>query len=36
MKCFEEQNRDLGIVADKFGVSIAAAEVRARSLGLLG
>lgn len=36
MKCFEEQNRDLGIVADKFGVSIVAAEVRARSLGLLG
>lgn len=33
-ECFEERNGDLSAIADDFGVSIAAAEVRARSLGL--
>lgn len=32
---FEEREKNLGMVAEDFGVSIAAAEVRARSLGLL-
>lgn len=34
-KSFEDSEQDLAIVADQFGVSIAAAEVRARSLGLV-
>lgn len=33
---YENCGQDLAIVAEKFGVSIAAAEVRARSLGLIG
>ena len=32
---YENCGHDLAIVAEKFGVSIAAAEVRARSLGLI-
>lgn len=35
-KIFNNCNEDLSIVADEFGVSIAAAEVRARSLELIG
>lgn len=34
-ECFEDRDGDLSAIADDFGVSIAAAEVRARSLGLL-
>ena len=34
-KFFDIRNKNLGSVAKDFGVSIAAAEVRARSLGLL-
>ncbi|EET75009.1 hypothetical protein ROTMU0001_1443 [Rothia mucilaginosa ATCC 25296] len=33
---YENCGQDLAIVAEKFGVSVAAAEVRARSLGLIG
>lgn len=35
-KIYENCGQDLAVVAEKFGVSIAAAEVRARSLGLIG
>lgn len=35
-KIYKNCGQDLVIVAEKFGVSIAAAEVRARSLGLIG
>lgn len=34
-KCYSAREGDLALIAEDFGVSIASAEVRARSLGLL-